>query len=89
MDNDALYQAAMGAYVYGYPMVVMDVTREVLTAVSTPTGRGAPINQLANATQFASADFKSVVRVSRDSLWSTAWLDLDSEPAQAASRTTV
>lgn len=80
MSNEALYQAAMAAYVYGYPMVVMDVTRDVLTAASTVSGRGAPVNQLANATHFASADFTSVVRVSRDSLWSTAWLDLDSEP---------
>lgn len=80
MPDDMLYRAAMAGYIYGYPMVVMDVTREVLTATATPAGRGAPINQLANAMNYVSADFKNVVRVSRDSLWSTAWLDLDSEP---------
>jgi hypothetical protein len=70
------------AYVYGYPMVVMDVTRDVLTATPAPhpEGRGAPINQFTNTPHYVTPDFKNVVRISRDSLWTTAWLDLDKKP---------
>ncbi len=51
--GESIYIAGMKAYVYGYPMVVMDVTRDVLTAAPAPhpEGRVAPINQFANTTQ--------------------------------------
>jgi hypothetical protein len=63
-------------------MVIMDVTRDVLTAAPAPDpqGRGAPINQFASTPQYVTPDMKNVVRISRDSLWTTAWLDLDKEP---------
>lgn len=81
-DGKSIYMAGMAAYIYGYPIVVMDVTRDVITAVPAPhpEGRGAPINQFANTLQYVTPDFKNVVRISRDSLWTTAWLDLDEEP---------
>ncbi|HEU5103108.1 MAG TPA: DUF1254 domain-containing protein, partial [Roseiflexaceae bacterium] len=80
--KEATYIAGMKAYVYGYPMVVMDVTCDVITAVPAPhpQGRGAPINQFANTPQYVTPDMKNVVRISRDTLWTTAWLDLDTEP---------
>jgi hypothetical protein len=55
------YIAGIKAYIFGYPMVVMDVTRDVLTAVPAPTpeGRGAPINQFTNTPQYVTPDFKN------------------------------
>lgn len=81
-NMESMYIAGMTAYIYGYPMVVMDVTREVLTAVPAPhpEGRGAPINQFTNTPHYVTPDMKNVVRISRDSLWTTVWLDLDKEP---------
>ena len=76
------YIYGMESYVYGYSMVVMDVTRDVLTAASAPNedGTAAPVNQFAKMPHYVSPDFKNVVRISLNSLWTTAWLDLDKEP---------
>jgi hypothetical protein len=43
------YIWGMESWAYGYPLVMMDVTRDVLTAASAPNAEGtaAPINQLA------------------------------------------
>lgn len=67
-------------YVYGYPLVLMDVTREVTTAVSKSGEYGAPINQFARIRSYVSPDYKAVVRISVNSLWSFGFLDLDQEP---------
>ncbi|MGH6689556.1 MAG: DUF1254 domain-containing protein [Gammaproteobacteria bacterium] len=76
------YVSGMESYVYGYPLVMMDVTREVLTAAPAPDSEGtaAPINQLAKMPHYVSPDFKNVVRISLNSLWTTGWVDLEKEP---------
>ena len=76
------YIWGMESYVYGYPLVTFDVTREVMTAVPAPKpdGTGAPINQLGRMPHYVSPDFKTVVRVSLNSLWTTGFVDLESEP---------
>jgi len=67
-------------YVYGFPLVMMDVTREVTTAVSKSGEYAAPINQFARMRTYVSPDFKNVVRISVNSLWTFGFLDLDREP---------
>ena len=57
-------------YVFGYPLVIMDITRE-----NAALGM-APVNVLHRARQFPDAQFKSVVRPNLDTLYSTAFLDL-------------
>ncbi len=76
------YIWGMESYVYGYPLVMMEVTRDVLTAAPAPNpeGTAAPINQLAKMPQYVSPDFKNVVRISLNSLWTTGWVDLEKEP---------
>jgi hypothetical protein len=69
-------------YVYGYPPVMMDVTREVLTAASTAGQCSAPINQFARIRNFVDPDFKNVVRMSVNSLWPHGFLDPDQETFQ-------
>ena len=67
-------------YVYGFPLVMMDVTREVITATPKSGEYKAPINQFGRIRTFVNPDFKDVVRISVNSLWSFAFLDLDQEP---------
>ena len=69
----------MEAYIYGYPLVMMEVTRDVLTDVAAPDGTAAPINQFAKMPTYVSPEFKNVVRISLSGLWATAWLDLGPE----------
>jgi len=80
--EEVAYVYGMESYVYGYPLVMMDVTREVLTAAPAPNAEGtaAPINQLAKMPHYVSPDFKNVVRISLNSLWTTGFVDLEKEP---------
>ncbi len=74
------YLLGQEAYVYGYPLVMMDVTREVMTAAPTSGEYAAPINQFARIRTYVDPDFKNVVRISVNSIWSHGFVDLDQEP---------
>lgn len=66
------------AYEYGFPLVLMDVTREITTNVSEPDperGR-APMNQFVHLKKSPDDTKKDVVRPNLDTLYSAAWLDL-------------
>ncbi len=78
----AAFFLGLESYVFGFPLVTMDVTREVMTAAPAPNadGTAAPINQLAKMPTYVSPDFRNVVRISLNSLWTTGWLDLEKEP---------
>ncbi|MEU1431201.1 DUF1254 domain-containing protein [Nocardia sp. NPDC005746] len=67
-SNDAKDIAA-DAYVFGYPLVLMDVTRET----------GGPANQFVHQNP-PSPEVRQVVRLNLDTLYSQAWLDLRPEP---------
>ena len=62
------------AYVYGYPLVIMDLTRA--RAVQTV----GPENQLQRIRQFPDAQFKNVVRPNVDTLYTTAFIDMAQGP---------
>jgi hypothetical protein len=69
------------AYLYFYPLVTMDVTREQLTNVEPGNGGlGGPPNTFVNIQAYPTADMKVVVRPNFDTLYSSAWLDLTKEP---------
>jgi hypothetical protein len=70
----------MEAYVYGFPLVMMDLTKEASTATPTAGSMKAPINQFAVMTQYPDASFRAVARTGLDTLFATAWADLDKEP---------
>jgi hypothetical protein len=58
-------------YIYGYPLVLMDVTR-----ATTP----AAANRFVHRTEFPDDKFTDVVTPNVDTLYSMAWLDLTKEP---------
>ena len=62
------------AYVFGYPLVMMDLTRQ--SALSTI----GPENQLRRVRQFPDARFREVVRPNVDTLYTTAFIDLAQGP---------
>jgi hypothetical protein len=74
------YVRGMQGYAYGFPLVIMDVTRGLLTATGTTGEYKAPLNQFGRIRTLVDPDFKDVVRISRSSLWSHAFVDLDEEP---------
>lgn len=62
------------AYIFGYPLVAMDVTRA--NAALTV----GPENQLRRVRQFPGADFREVVRPNVDTLYTTAFIDMSQGP---------
>lgn len=78
-EKDAT-EIGIEAYVYGYPLVTMEVTRRVMTNVATPQGSHAPMGQFLLMRKYPDAAFKDVTAPNADTLYSTAWLDLAKEP---------
>lgn len=68
------------AYVYAFPLVVMDLTREVSTAVPAPGYVTAPANRFAVMTHYPDPSFKVIPRTGLDTLFAIAWADLDAKP---------
>ena len=60
LREEVAYLLGMESWIYGYPLVLMDVTRQVLTAAPAPNSEGtaAPINQLAKMPHYVSPYFK-------------------------------
>jgi len=73
-------EIAAEAYVYAYPLVLMEVTRRVMTNVARPTERGAPVNQFYHMRTMPDASFTDVVRPNADTLYSSMWFDVGKEP---------
>jgi len=72
---------AAEAYVYVYPLVIMDVTRRQMTNVSSDSAPGfSPMNTWYHFREYPDVNFKAVVRPNFDTLYSIAWLDLTEEP---------
>jgi hypothetical protein len=68
------------AYIYGYPLVTMEMTRRVMTNVATPGEKHAPMGQFALMREYPTAAFREVTAPNADTLYSAAWLDLSREP---------
>ena len=72
---------AAEAFLYGYPLVLMDLTRAVLTHVAQPAaGAKAPVNQIGHLREFPDASFTDVVSPNADTLYSISWIDVSAEP---------
>lgn len=80
VSAEAAQEIAREAYIYAYPLVLMEVTRRTSTNVLEPAGLTAPINQLAHAREFPDASFTVVVRPNADTLYTALTYDVSKEP---------
>ena len=71
---------ATDAYIYGYPLVTMEMTRRVMTNVAEPKGTRAPMGQLIRLRQYPDASFRDVTAPNADTLYTTAFFDVGKEP---------
>src|SRR5262249_32346217 len=74
------HKIGVEVYIYGYPLVTMEMTRRVMTNVAEPNGKLAPMGQFANLRSYPSPADKEVTAPNADTLYSLAWLDLRKEP---------
>ena len=68
------------AYIYGYPLVIMETVRRVMTNVAAPEGFHAPLGQFGHMRQYPDASYRGVPNPNEDTLYSFAWIDLSQEP---------
>ncbi len=82
INSEELLQTVGEAYVFGYPLVLMDLTKKVSTNIAEPhpSRARAPINQLGHYRQFPDHNMKAVVKPNVDTYYSVAWFDLIKEP---------
>jgi hypothetical protein len=73
-------EIATEAYIYGYPLVTMDMTRRALTNIAEAGPKRAPMGQIARLRTYPAAEDHSVTAPNADTLYTIAWLDVSKEP---------
>jgi hypothetical protein len=73
-------QIGVEAYVYGYPLVTMEMTRRVMTNVERPEATRAPMGQFLRVRSYPNASYRDVTAPNADTLYTVAWLDTANEP---------
>jgi len=71
---------ATDAYIYGYPLVTMEMTRRVITNVAAPEGTRAPMGHIIKLRHYPDATFRDVTAPNADTLYTTAFFDVGQEP---------
>ncbi|WP_223532707.1 DUF1254 domain-containing protein [Pseudomonas sp. GL-RE-20] len=71
---------AIDAYVYGYSLVSVEMSRKVITNVEKPATTRAPMGQFANLREYPSAAYRDVTAPNADTLYSNAFVDVSKEP---------
>jgi hypothetical protein len=71
---------AQEAYVYGYPLVTMEMTRRIVTNVASVAGTRGPMGQIIKLRQYPDASFRDVTAPNADTLYTTSFFDVGKEP---------
>ncbi|MBX3583083.1 MAG: DUF1254 domain-containing protein [Rhizobiaceae bacterium] len=74
------FAIASDAYIYGYPLVTMEMTRRVISNVAKPEGTRAPMGTLIKLREYPDASFRDVTAPNADTLYTTSFLNLSEEP---------
>ena len=78
---EALQSIVQEAYIYLYPLILMDLTRKQLINIDPKVSQfGGPANAFTHIRAFPTAEMRAVVRPNFDTLYSSAWLDLTDGP---------
>jgi hypothetical protein len=75
-----LHDIAVDAYIYAYPMVLMELTRRNATNVSSALDGKAPMNQFGHKTTFPDARTPGARWPNTDTLYSSMWYDVSKGP---------
>jgi len=71
---------ATDAYIYGYPLVTMEMTRRVITNAATVEGTHGPMGHIIRLRQYPDATFRDVTAPNADTLYTTSFFDVGKEP---------
>lgn len=75
--NSEIFQEAVDAYIWAYPLVSIGVSAHIITNTPKPLPNAhAPFNTFGSVNKLFTADDKDVVSSNVDNLYSSAFLDL-------------
>ncbi len=74
------FWTAVDAYIYGYPLVTMEMTRRVITNVAEVKGTRGPMGHLIKLREYPNASFRDVTAPNADTLYTTTFIDVGDEP---------
>ena len=75
-----IWETVEDAYVYAFPLVLMDATETSATNTEEAVSEKAPVNQFIHSVALADAQFRTVVTPNVDTIYSQVWYDLSEEP---------
>ena len=78
--DENIWETVEDAYVYAFPLVLMDATETSATNTEEVVNKKAPVNQFIHSVALADAQFRTVVTPNVDTIYSQVWYDLSEEP---------
>lgn len=78
--DENIWETVEDAYVYAFPLVLMDATETSATNTEEAVTGKAPVNQFIHSVALANAQFRNVVTPNVDTIYSQVWYDLSEEP---------
>src|SRR5262245_49983153 len=73
------FWVATDAYIYGYPLVTVEMTRRVATNVPKVEATRGPMGQLIKFREYPNASFRDVTAPNADTLYTSAFFDVVKE----------
>lgn len=80
VTEDDAYTIGMEAYIYAYPMIMMEMTRRSTARMDRQGRPTAPMNHFSHNQTYPDATFHDVVRPNADTLYSSLWFDVGKNP---------
>jgi hypothetical protein len=71
---------ATDAYIYGYSLVTMEMTRRIMTNVAASVETRGPMGTIIKYREYPNASFKDVTAPNADTLYNLAWVEVGKEP---------
>jgi len=80
LSEEQAREIAIEAYIYAFPIVLMEISRRSATNIAAPGHRKAPVNRFGHMQRFPDATFKDGILPNTETLFSVLWFDVSSEP---------
>jgi hypothetical protein len=80
LSDEEAREIAVEAYIYAFPLVLMEISRRSATNIAAPGHRKAPVNRFGHMQRFPDASFRDGVLPNVDTLFSVLWFDVSAEP---------
>ncbi|HWR94415.1 MAG TPA: DUF1254 domain-containing protein [Flavobacterium sp.] len=79
-DKNTKQDLVREAYIYGYPLITMDLVRKQETNVAFPDDSHAPMGQLIKMRTYPAVDNHTAAAPNAETLYTMVWYDLSKEP---------